>query len=174
MVDGAPPTEPSQQSAQHGDLPDRLRVHQLARALGSTNAEVLEALVSIDGQTRSVHSGVNRDEALRVRDMIFAKPLENVPGFSHAAVPVVRAAASRPSSATGTEPAQYTPLFVAPQPMADGREEYSEEDGADSDESDTDEDEDQGDRPANRRRRRGRRGRGRGRGEQGGADSGEA
>ncbi len=174
MVDGAPPTEPSQESAQHGDLPDRLRVHQLARALGSTNAEVLEALVSIDGQTRSVHSGVNRDEALRVRDMIFAKPLENVPGFSHAAVPVVRAAASRPSSATGTEPAQYTPLFVAPQPMADGREEYSEEDGADSDESDTDEDEDQGDRPANRRRRRGRRGRGRGRGEQGGTDGGEA
>ncbi len=171
MVDGAPPTDAAQ-PAQHEDLPDRLRVHQLARALGATNTEVLDALKSLDGQVRSVHSGVDREDALRVRDLIFAKPLPNIPGFSSAPAPITRAPGSRPqSSATAAE---YMPLFVAPQPRVGAGE---DEDGAESDESDeadTDEDDDQADRPANRRRRRGRRGRGRGRGEQGGPDGGDA
>jgi ribonuclease E len=178
VVDGAP-TDPTQQPIQHEDLPDRLRVHQLARALGSTNTEVLEALTSLDGLVRTVHSGVNREDALRVRDLLFAKPLPNIPGFSSAPVPYSRPPESRPqpsASATG-----YMPLFVAPLPVA--AEENAEEDGdtdrdsADSDEpdeSDLYDDEEQTDRPANRRRRRGRRGRGRGRGEQGGSDAGEA
>jgi ribonuclease E len=166
VVDGAPPTGPSQQPIQHADLPDRLRVHQLARALGSTNKEVLEALVAIDGRARSVQSGVDREDALRVRDLIFAKPLPNIPGFSSA--PVAQQPLLLRSS---TEPAEYMPLFVAPQPVQrderdDGDEDYS---GADADDSDIVDDE-QTDRPANRRRRRGRRGRGRGRGEQGGPD----
>ncbi len=176
MVDGAPPTEPAQQPTQHDDLPDRLRVHQLARALGSTNTEVLEALSALDGQARSVHSGVRREDALRVRDLLFAKPLPNIPGFSSAPVPISRAPESRPSSATATA-TEYMPLFVAPQPVDAGQDDYSDEDSADSDESDeadTDEDDEQNDRPSNRRRRRGRRGRGRGRGEQGGSDANEA
>jgi ribonuclease E len=56
------------------ELPDRLRVHQLARALGSTNKQVLEALSTLDGQVRNVHSGVDRENALRVRDLLFALP----------------------------------------------------------------------------------------------------
>ncbi|WP_156685983.1 Rne/Rng family ribonuclease [Mycobacterium sp. Marseille-P9652] len=176
MVDGAPPREPAEDRAQHEDLPDRLRVHQLARALGSTNTEVLDALTTLDGQTRSVHSGVSREDALRVRDLLFAKPLENIPGFSHAPVPVSRPAQPRPqSSGSATDP-QDMPLFVAPQPVETARPQYSDDDAAedsdDGDEPDTD-DEDQGDRPAGKRRRRGRRGRGRGRGEQGGPDSGD-
>jgi ribonuclease E len=179
VVDGAPPTEPSQGPTGHEELPDRLRVHQLARALGSTNTEVLDALTALDGRTRSVHSGVNREEALRVRDVIFAKPLENIPGFSHAAVPIVRAPQrpQAPGSATGTESPQYMPLFVAPQPVEAPKPEYSDEDSADdsddADDADTDDDEDQADRRSNKRRRRGRRGRGRGRGEQGGPDTNE-
>ncbi len=174
MVDSAPPTDPSQGPTQHEDLPDRLRVHQLARALGSTNKEVLDALVSLDGRTRNVQSGVDREDALRVRDLIFAKPLPNVPGFSSAPVPVAVRPEFRPSP--GTDQPQYMPLFVAPQPMeTKGRGgDGSDDSDSDSDDSDTDEDEEQADRPANRRRRRGRRGRGRGRGEQGGADGQEA
>ena len=84
MVDGAPPREPSQGRIQDEDLPDRLRVHQLARALGSTNKEVLEVLNTLDGRARNVHSGVDREDALRVRDLLFAEPLKNIPGFSSA------------------------------------------------------------------------------------------
>ncbi|BBZ51837.1 ribonuclease E/G [Mycobacterium heidelbergense] len=179
MVDGAPPTESSQEPTQHEDLPDRLRVHQLARALGSTNKEVLDALNSFDGQPRTVHSGVNRDDALRVRDLLFAKPLQNIPGFSSAPAPVAARPASRPAPGTATDPPQYMPLFVAPQPM-EAEEGGGDADSggweADSDDADTDADtdDDQTDRPANRRRRRGRRGRGRGRGEQGGPDGQES
>ena len=82
MVDGAPPTDSTQEPIQGEDLPDRLRVHQLARALGSTNKEVLEALNALDGRARNVHSGVDRADALRVRDLLFAKPLQSIPGFS--------------------------------------------------------------------------------------------
>ncbi|MGH3676135.1 MAG: Rne/Rng family ribonuclease [Mycobacterium sp.] len=73
------------------------------------------------------------------------------------------------ASQTGTEPTEYMPLFVAPQPVetdSDSADDYDDtDDGPDSDE-------DQADRPG-RRRRRGRRGRGRGRGDQGGDDSGD-
>ncbi|HWS92763.1 MAG TPA: Rne/Rng family ribonuclease, partial [Mycobacterium sp.] len=168
MIDGAPPSDPSQEPTPNEDLPDRLRVHQLARALGSTNKEVLEALSTFDGRPRNVHSGVDREDALRVRDLLFAKPLPNIPGFSHAA------ATQQPLLLkTSTEPPQYMGLFVAPQPIEAG-EDGGRDDAADSDDSDSDDDEEQTDRPANRRRRRGRRGRGRGRGEQGGSDGQEA
>ena len=164
MVDAAPPTGPSQGSIRDEDLPDRLRVHQLARALGSTNKEVLAALIALDGRTRNVQSGVDREDALRVRDLLFAQPLQSIPGFSSAAAAqqplLLEASADRP---------HYMPLFVAPQPVeTDG----DTDDTVDSDESDSDE-EDQTDRPASKRRRRGRRGRGRGRGEQGGTDGQE-
>jgi len=112
VVDGAPPTEPSQEPIRDEDLPDRLRVHQLARALGSTNKEVLDALSALDGRARTVHSGVDREDALRVRDLLFAKPLPNIPGFSSAP------AAQQPLvlKSTTNQP-HYMPLFVAPQPV---------------------------------------------------------
>ena len=65
MVDGDPTSESSGRPTQPEDLPDRLRVHQLARALGITNKLVLEALTVIDGRTRTVQSGVDREEAIR-------------------------------------------------------------------------------------------------------------
>jgi len=58
VVDGAPTSGPSEESPQHEDLPDRIRVHQLARALGNTNKEVLDTLFELDGKPRNVHSGV--------------------------------------------------------------------------------------------------------------------
>jgi ribonuclease E len=180
VVDGAPTSDPAKEPTQHEELPDRLRVHQLARSLGNTTKEVLDALLQLDGQARNVQSGVDREDALRVRDMLFAKapavfPVLNSPpdtpasGTSEAQEPE-----SGPTE-TAAERPHYMPLFVSPQPRR--ADEDTDDDAAggglesESDaDADDDDDEEQGDRPANRRRRRGRRGRGRGRGEQGGSD----
>ncbi|MDD4866562.1 MAG: Rne/Rng family ribonuclease [Mycobacterium sp.] len=170
MVDGAPTSDTSHGSTQHEKLPDRLRVHQLARALGATNKEVLEALSTLDGRPRNVHSGVDREDALRVRDLLFVQPLQSVPGLSVEAVATTGEPESRLLPEAPVDRPAYMPLFVAPQPMAE------DDDGADDgdDFDDSDNDDEQSDRPANRRRRRGRRGRGRGRGDQGGSgDQGE-
>ncbi len=178
MVDGAPTAESSEEPTRHDELPDRLRVHQLARALGSTNKEVLEALNALDGQARNAHSGVDREDALRVRDLLFAKPVENIEEAGDTA----DTAAEEPESrlmlaAPDDDPNRphYMPLFVAPQPMQTtkedgGGDDDDDEDSSDSDDDSDNDDEEQSDRPSNRRRRRGRRGRGRGRGEQGGSD----
>jgi ribonuclease E len=183
VVDGAPPSNPTQEPAQHEELPDRLRVHSLARTLGTTSKRVLDALSALDGRIRSAHSTVDRDDAVRVRDLLAAaQPEASVTADAHVAAetPVAAGAsvvvgepADEPESRlmleTAVERPHYMPLFVAPQPIEidDG----SADDAAESDDSDTDDDEEQADRPANRRRRRGRRGRGRGRGEQSGSDN---
>jgi ribonuclease E len=169
-----------------------LKVHSLARTLGTTSKRVLDALNALDGRIRSAHSTVDRDDAVRVRDLLAAAQPEasdtadahdaaEAPVTAGASV-VVGESAEEPESRlmlqapeNPAERPHYMPLFVAPQPIErddDGRA----DDAADSDDSDSDDDEeDQADRPANRRRRRGRRGRGRGRGEQGGSDDqGEA
>ena len=52
------------------DLPERLRVHSLARVLGTTSRRVLDALAELDGRTRSAHSSIGRVEAVRVRDVL--------------------------------------------------------------------------------------------------------
>ena len=52
------------------DLPERLRVHSLARVLGTTSRKVLDALTELDGRTRSAHSSVDRTDAVRVRDVL--------------------------------------------------------------------------------------------------------
>jgi ribonuclease E len=172
VVDGAPPTDPSEESTRHEELPDRLRVHQLARALGSTNKEVLEALSALDGQPRNAHSGVDREDALRVRDLLFAKPLEDVDEVGSTSVTAAQEPESRLMLAAPADNANrphYMPLFVAPQPIDanDNSDSDSDDDDTDSDDDSDGDDDDQADRPSNRRRRRGRRGRGRGRGEQG-------
>ncbi|WP_083184850.1 Rne/Rng family ribonuclease [Mycobacterium malmoense] len=173
MVDGAPSAESSEEPTRHDELPDRLRVHSLARTLGTTSKRVLDALSALDGRIRSAHSTVDRDDAVRVRDLLAAQPDGGAEG---AGSENVQAAAEEPESRlmleTAGERPHYMPLFVAPQPIE--AEERANADDAESDDSDDsdgdDEDDEQTDRPANRRRRRGRRGRGRGRGEQGGPD----
>jgi ribonuclease E len=188
VVDGAPTSDPSHEPIQHEDLPDRLKVHSLARTLGTTNKRVLDALNALDGRIRSAHSTVERDDAVRVRDLLAAaQPEAPVTADAHAApeAPVSAGAivvgepAEEPESRlmlqTPENPVErphYMPLFVAPQPVERDDDDGSADDAADSDDSDSDDDdEDQTDRPAKGRRRRGRRGRGRGRGEQGGSDN---
>ena len=188
MIDGGPSSEVPQDSSQPEDLPDRLRVHSLARVLGTTSRQVLDALTELDGRIRSAHSTVDRVDAVRVRDLLASAP-------ATVAAPVVATEAgaaveadepeSRLLLETAVERPEYMPLFVAPQPVkrtvgqndTDAPEDTDEsddsDDSGDDDDFDADDsDDEQADRPANRRRRRGRRGRGRGRGDQNGADKG--
>ena len=175
MIDGGPSSELPEDSAQHEDLPERLRVHSLARALGTTSKRVLDALAGLDGRVRSAHSTVDRVDAVRVRDMLGSAP---VPAVAAVAATETEApvATDEPESRlmleTAVDRPEYMPLFVAPQPVERAAS-ADVDDSADSeDDDDLDADDDQSDRPANRRRRRGRRGRGRGRGEQNGTDKG--
>jgi ribonuclease E len=166
--------------ASEGDSqPERLRVHALARVLGTTSKRVIDALTELDGRPRSAHSTVEKDEAERVREALAESPAESsaVDEVEPPAEP--SADGDEPESRliletagqAAAEPAEYLPLFVAPQPVQiDDDTDGEDDDGSDSDEG-ADSDEEQGERPAARRRRRGRRGRGRGRGEQGGDDS---
>lgn len=79
---------------EHPDIPERLRVHSLARVLGTTSRRVLDALIEFDGRSRSAHSSVDRAEAVRVRDLL-------------AAADSAEAAAATETAATETaEPAQ--------------------------------------------------------------------
>jgi ribonuclease E len=188
VIHGGPFSEVPEDSSQHEELPDRLRVHSLARVLGTTSRQVLDALTELDGRVRSAHSTVERVDAVRVRDL-----LANAPAPVGASVAAAEAGATgeaeEPESRLMLETApaeipEYMPLFVAPQPVArveaPSKPDESSDSEADADADDDDDDfdgdgdgdDDQGDRPANRRRRRGRRGRGRGRGEQNGSENG--
>ncbi|HYY00928.1 MAG TPA: Rne/Rng family ribonuclease [Mycobacterium sp.] len=185
MTDGGPSSQVPEDSSQHEELPERLRVHSLARVLGTTSRQVLDALTELDGRIRSAHSTVERVDAVRVRDLLANAPAA-VATTVIATEPSAAGEADEPESRTMLETTtierpEYMPLFVAPQPVERRPDSVVAEDPADSDDdddfdgdSDSDGDDDeQGDRPANRRRRRGRRGRGRGRGEQNGAEGGE-
>jgi ribonuclease E len=70
------PAETEERSAENpppqDTLPERLRVHSLARVLGTTSKRVLDALAQLDGRTRSPHSTVERSDAERVRDALTA------------------------------------------------------------------------------------------------------
>jgi len=166
-----PVTDVAPEQPDDPPAPERLRVHTLARALGTTSKRVLDALVAIDGRARSAQSSVDAAEADRVRELLVADssgeaPVVEAPVFE---APVVEAPVFE---APVVEAPAYMPLFVAPQPVvitSSDDDSAADDDAADdnaADENDDDDDDgDSAERPANRRRRRGRRGRGRGRGE---------
>ncbi|MGA9489863.1 MAG: ribonuclease E/G, partial [Mycobacterium sp.] len=165
MTDGGPFSEVSEHSSQHEELPDRLRVHSLARALGTTSRQVLDALTELDGRIRSAHSTVERVDAVRVRDLLAGTPTTVAApigaGQADAAVeadePESRLMLETPD--TPADRPEYMPLFVAPQPVARVEVQEDTEDADDSDDDDGEDfdgdDDDQSERPANRRRRRG-------------------
>ena len=156
---GQPPTVSDQ------DLPQRLRVHYLARVLGTTSRRVLDALAEFDDRSRSAQSSIDQAEAIRVRDLLAARENDT------AQAAVITAESEPESRLILEEPPVYMPLFVAPQPVSRPEPSAGSDDSADTNVAGStaeDEDDEAGDgesRPANRRRRRGRRGRGRGRGE---------
>jgi ribonuclease E len=149
--------------------PEKLRVHSLARVLGTTSKRILDALAELDGRPRSAHSTVDNDEAERVREALAANPEESTDDSGDGDEPESRLILETPSASR--EPADYLPLFVAPQPIAYPAVTDDDDEDDDTDDDGPDSDDEQSERPSGRRRRRGRRGRGRGRGEPNGDDS---
>lgn len=79
MAEDAQNDDVSTQTPQQEGLPERLRVHSLARVLGTTSRRVLDALAEFDGRQRSAHSTIDKADAERVRDALALESTEAAP-----------------------------------------------------------------------------------------------
>lgn len=91
-----PDTPPA--PAEQGELPEKLRVHSLARVLGTSTRRVLDALSNLDGRARSPHSNVDKQDAAKVREVL-ANEAEAAPVVAEPPAPV--AAEEAPAVVTG-------------------------------------------------------------------------
>ncbi|GAD87177.1 putative ribonuclease [Nocardia asteroides NBRC 15531] len=108
-------TEPLDTTQQDADqLPERIRVHALAKRLGVTSKRILAKLAELGAEARSVQSNVDRAVAETVRDAIAAADAET--GESPASTP----AAAQPAAPTVAEqpadPTAPAPMFSATEP----------------------------------------------------------
>nr|WP_313775492.1 translation initiation factor IF-2 N-terminal domain-containing protein [Mycobacterium sp.] len=146
MAEDAPTQDLAETSQSSEELPAKLRVHSLARVLGTTSKRIVDALAGLDGRARSPHSTVDRADAEKVRAVLNSEvPVTEAPAETPAPqAPAVDAPATGPEPvqpAVGepesrllleappaaeaapedvdrsAEPAPYLPLFVAPQPV---------------------------------------------------------
>jgi ribonuclease E len=176
------------------ELPDRMRVHALAKLLGRTSREVLAALADLGVEARSAQSSIDRKSAEQVVTAL-------VPGVADSPAGPAEPAGGRAEPAAGAAEeeradeeaaAPLTPLFAPPTPLfqpparpartrrrggepeaaveeasapaAAVAEVTAEEPAAQPAAAEGGDDSDEDSDGARRRRRRGRRGRGRGRG----------
>ena len=103
------------------DLPEKLRVHALAKLLGRTSREVMAALLDLGFAARSVQSSVDRKTAEQVA-VVFVPELAGAPATPPEEVPRVPAgeqpAVVDESAGTAEEPAAVlAPLFAPPAPV---------------------------------------------------------
>ncbi|MDX8033084.1 translation initiation factor IF-2 N-terminal domain-containing protein [Lentzea sp. BCCO 10_0856] len=168
------------------DLPDKLRVHALAKLLDVSSKDVMTALADLGEVARSAQSSVSRDVALKVAetlldwdDVVTGEVTED---YEAPAVPAFEAPALAPLFAAPTavfmppqpiERPKVQPVFAVPEePVAVVDDEKSVGEIA-ADELDAAEVEGEDEAEGRRRRRRGRRGRGRGKGTDAESDSEE-
>ncbi|WP_081272118.1 translation initiation factor IF-2 N-terminal domain-containing protein [Mycobacteroides immunogenum] len=107
----APDTPPV--PAEQGELPEKLRVHSLARVLGTSTRRVLDALSKLDGRARSPHSNVDKQDAAKVREALAneAEAAEQAP-----------VAAETPAAPVAAEPAAPVVTEEAPAVTAEPAE----------------------------------------------------
>ncbi|WP_370465879.1 translation initiation factor IF-2 N-terminal domain-containing protein [Nocardia sp. GTS18] len=118
------PLDTTQQDADQ--LPERIRVHALAKRLGVTSKRILAKLAELGAEARSVQSNVDRAVAETVRDAIAAADAET--GEPPAPAPTTRGR-KKATAPVAEQPADpTTTLFSAPEvarpdevfaPMAD-------------------------------------------------------
>ncbi|MFD0363904.1 translation initiation factor IF-2 N-terminal domain-containing protein [Nocardia sp. GCM10030253] len=106
------PLETTSQDAEQ--LPERIRVHALAKLLGVTSKRILAKLTELGSDARSAQSNVDRAVAETVRDSL-AEPDAAVTA-PEATASVPEATASTPEPAPAREPGL---LFSAPDPVID-------------------------------------------------------
>jgi ribonuclease E len=148
------------------DLPERMRIHALARLIGRTSREILNALANLGVEARSAQSSIDRKDAEQVITTL--QPASEAPEVAETDV-------SEPVEAAMAEAAPLAPVFAPPAPLFQAptpparREEAVEEaaEGAPTEAPSAEEGEEAEEGGTRRRRRRGRRGRGRGRGGEG-------
>ncbi|HUQ54588.1 translation initiation factor IF-2 N-terminal domain-containing protein [Lentzea sp.] len=169
------------------DLPEKLRVHALAKLLDVSSKDVMTALADLGEVARSAQSSVSRDVALKVAetlvdwdDVVTGEVTEDyeppaVPAFEAPALAPVFApptAVFMPPQPIERPKAAASPFVVEEEPAEDeksiGEIAADELDAAEAEA----ESEDEAD--SRRRRRRGRRGRGRGKGTEGEGGTDEA
>ena len=116
-ADPAPPVAGSPEEGQP-ELPDRIRVHALAKLLGVKSKQILAALTEIGAEARSPQSSVARDVAESVRDSLAAGPtVEPTPVAEPTPVP-------EPTPVAEPEPVVETEVVAAepepePEPAAE-------------------------------------------------------
>jgi ribonuclease E len=146
------------------DLPDKIRVHALAKLLARSSREVLDALSDLGEDGRSAQSSINRDVALKVAETLLGPPTEPVEPVE----PEPPVQPARPQIPPMPVFASASPLFLPPEPakakVTPPREVVEEPEDEPDAEAEVDADGDDDDGDSRRRRRRGRRGRGRGKG----------
>ncbi|MGH3721167.1 MAG: translation initiation factor IF-2 N-terminal domain-containing protein [Pseudonocardiaceae bacterium] len=150
-------------------LPDKLRVHALAKLLSVSSKVVMAALAELGIAVRSAQSSIDRETALRVLRVLLPDPGPDAPEIDEV---VQRNAPEIPLLPVLDSPARPVvlnspaPVFLPPAPQQKPAEGPDVDD--DGDELGEDElgeasaDEAETDGTIRRRRRRGRRGRGRG------------
>jgi ribonuclease E len=167
----APATTSSDGRDIEGSLPDRLRVHALAKLLSVSSKEVMAALSEVGTAVRSAQSSIDRATALRALQVLLPEPgpdpmeLDEVvgtpmpPTLDLAARPPVPDAAVRAPVFNAA-----APVFLPPAPQLTTVEEidFDSDDEDEAAPAETGTDEAETDAGTRRRRRRGRRGRGRG------------
>jgi ribonuclease E len=135
-------------------LPDRLRVHALAKLLAVSSKEVMAALIEVGIAIRSPQSSIDRETALRAMQVLLPDPepdaVETEQIDLRAGEVEDRGAPEVPLAPVFNSAA---PVFLPPASTSVAAEEDEDEQG---------EDEAEADGSSRRRRRRGRRGRGRG------------
>jgi len=106
--------EPLDTTSQDADqLPERIRVHALAKRLGVTSKRILAKLSELGAEARSVQSNVDRAVAESVRDALVAADSE-----AEATAPSAQGAAAGEagtSAAAAAPPAQAPPEPAAPE-----------------------------------------------------------
>lgn len=73
MAEDAPTQDQVENTQRSEELPAKLRVHSLARVLGTTSKRIVDALAELDGRSRSPHSTVAREQAEQVREVLNAE-----------------------------------------------------------------------------------------------------
>jgi ribonuclease E len=114
------------------ELPERLRVHALARLIQATSRQVLDALEKLGSPAKGVQSSIDRDTALRIVDELGASlsaaeppgpALEETTASAveeSSAAPELAAAPERSAASADLEAENASgalPLFAAPSPM---------------------------------------------------------
>ncbi len=95
------------------DLPEKMRVHALARLIGRTSREVIAALGGLGVEVRGAQSSIDRKAAEQVVTALVELP-EAIPAASIPAASI--SAASIPAAPPAPTPAAVAPVVAEPEP----------------------------------------------------------